>query len=72
MKHFEFETYITDDQTVKVPPEVAAQIERDRPVHVIVVVPDDREDQQWTELTAEQFLRGYADSDAIYDDVSAG
>ena len=72
MKHFEFETYITDDQTVKIPPEVAAQIERDRPVHVIVVVPNDREDQQWTELTTEQFLRGYADSDAIYDDVSAG
>ncbi len=72
MKHFEFETYVTDDQTVKVPPEVAAQIERDCPVHVIVVVPDDREDQLWTVLTTEQFLRGYADSDAIYDDVSAG
>jgi hypothetical protein len=72
MKHFEFDTYVNDDRTVKVPPEVAAQIERDCPVHVIVVVPDDTEDQQWTELTTQQFLRRYADSDWVYDDLPAG
>ena len=33
------------------------------------MIPDDSEDEQWAELTAEQFLAGYADTDAIYDDV---
>jgi hypothetical protein len=32
--------------------------------------PDDRLERQWAELAAEQFLEGYADSDAIYDDES--
>ena len=30
------------------------------------------EDQDWTRLAAEQFLRGYAPSDAIYDELSTG
>ncbi|MBW3597310.1 MAG: hypothetical protein KY475_08550 [Planctomycetes bacterium] len=67
MQHFEFEAYVNDAKTVKIPPEVAAQIERDRPVRIIVLVPDRAEDKQWAELTAEQFLQGYADTDAIYD-----
>ena len=72
MKHFEFQTYVNDDETVKIPAEFAAQIERDRPVHVVVLVPDRSAGLQWAELTAEQFLQGYADTDAIYDDVSGG
>jgi hypothetical protein len=34
------------------------------------MIPDDTEDKQWAEFTAEQFLKGYADTDAIYDEVS--
>ena len=30
------------------------------------------EHQGWAHLTAEQFLKGYADSDAVYDQLSAG
>ena len=72
MKHFEFDAYLAENETVKVPAEVAAQIERDRPVHVVVLVPDSAEGEQWAELTTEKFLEGYAASDAIYDDVSGG
>lgn len=72
MKHFEFQTYVSDNATVKIPAEVAAQIERDRPVRVVVLVPDRSEDRQWAELTTEQFLQGYSDGDAIYDDLSIG
>jgi hypothetical protein len=72
VKHFEFQTYVNDDATVTIPTEVISQIERNRPVRVIVVVQDSAEDQEWSELTATQFLQGYADTDAIYDDVSAG
>lgn len=30
------------------------------------------EDQDWAQLTAEQFLKGYASSDAIYDELPTG
>ena len=33
----------------------------------MILVPDMDEDAEWAALTAEQFLKGYAESDAIYD-----
>lgn len=30
--------------------------------------PDADDDRDWADFTAAQFLQGYADSDAIYDD----
>lgn len=72
MKRFEFQTYVNADETLSIPTEVAAQIERSCPVRVVMLIPDSAEDKQWAELTAEQFLQGYADTDAIYDDVSTG
>lgn len=30
--------------------------------------PEDDEDREWEELTMAEFLKGYAESDAIYDD----
>jgi len=70
LRKFEFETNINDDQTVTVPKDVAAQIEQNRPVRVVVLVPDRFDEQQWNQVTADQFLKGYADPDAVYDDVS--
>ena len=52
--------------------DVAAQIHREQPVRVILLIPEPDEDQNWSYLTAEQFLKGYAESDAIYDSLSAG
>ena len=72
MKKFEFQTHVNDDETVNIPADVAAQIERNSPVRIVMLIPDQAEDQQWAVFTAEQFLQGYADTDAIYDDVSTG
>lgn len=36
------------------------------------MIPDNAEDQEWADLSAEQFLQRYADTDAIYDDISTG
>ncbi len=30
--------------------------------------PDDNEDREWEQLAAAEFLKGYAESDAIYDE----
>lgn len=72
MKQFVFDTHVTPDATVPLPPEVAANIQANQAVHVVLVLPDADEEQQWSNLAAEQFLKGYADSDAIYDDLSEG
>ncbi len=72
MKTLEFDAKISPDSTLKVPGALATQIEADQPVHVVLLVPEPGEDQDWSRLTAEQFLKDYADSDAIYDDLPSG
>lgn len=68
MAAVEFWARLSADATLAVPPEVAEQVPGERPVHVILLIPDSAEDKDWAQLTAEAFLQGYADSDAIYDE----
>lgn len=70
MKAFEFQASLNANQTLPVPQEVAAQLQSQQAVHVILLVPESPEDAAWQELTTEQFLKGYAESDAIYDQLS--
>jgi len=72
MKALEFWAHINPDYTLSIPPEVAIQIEKEQSVRVILLIPVSSEDQDWAQLTTEQFLKGYAKSDAIYDELSAG
>ena len=66
MKTLEFETEVSEEHTLKIPPDLAQQVGVHQSVHVILLV-DNEDDQGWKRLTAEQFLKGYSDSDAIYD-----
>ena len=66
--HFEFDTQLGADSTVKIPTNVVAQIDGTQTLRVVLLVPDeDDEDRDWRRLATEQFLKGYAESDAIYD-----
>ena len=69
MRSVEFEAKLDPGANLKVPDEFAAQIGTDQPHHVILMVPDSDDDPDWRRLTADQFLRTYADSDSIYDKV---
>jgi hypothetical protein len=71
MKAVEFQTSIKSDRTITVPPEVAAQMPPDQEVRVIILFPDSGDDADWARLTTEEFARGYAESDAVYDQLSA-
>ncbi|HET7769036.1 MAG TPA: hypothetical protein VFN74_09680 [Chloroflexota bacterium] len=68
MKTLEFEAPLGSDRTLEVPPEIASQVDRKRPVHVILLQAED-EDAAWAKGAAEQFLAGYDEGDAIYDDL---
>ena len=69
MKVLEFQTQIPTDGTLQLPPDIAAQILGDDPVRVVLVVGESSEDEAWRKLTADRFLAGYAESDAIYDNL---
>ena len=56
---------------VTLPPDVAGDVPRDRPVRVIVLVQEEEDERSWAAITAEQFAAGYDDGDAIYDALPA-
>ena len=70
MKTLEFRARVSPDRTLTVPTELAEQLNADETVRVILVVPT--EDEDWDRLAAEEFLKGYAEGDAIYDELPAG
>ena len=67
MKSLEFEAKLDADANLKVPDDLAAQIQTGQPVRVILVLPESAEERDWRRLATEQFLHSYADGDSIYD-----
>jgi hypothetical protein len=70
MKGVEFQSQLNPNQTLTVPASVMGAIPIGQTVRVLVLVADRDSDQEWEQLTAEEFGRGYADTDAIYDQLS--
>jgi hypothetical protein len=72
MKAFEFQAQIEKGATISVPSRVAEQLPPQVPLRIIVLVGeehDDEEERAWIRFGNEEFLKGYAESDAIYDDL---
>ncbi len=68
MKAFEFHTQPAADGSIQLPPAIASQVDPAVGVKVIVLLPED-EQQAWTRFAMDQFAKGYAESDNIYDDL---
>ncbi|MBI4630454.1 MAG: hypothetical protein HY740_01845 [Chloroflexi bacterium] len=70
MKAYELPATITKEGKLEASLPQTANLPRGRAVRLIVLVSEtDEEEQQWKQLTAEQFLKGYNKADAIYDRV---
>ena len=67
MKAFEFQTNLTSNRMLDLPANLKALIEPGSSIRVILLLADSSEESDWKHLTAEQFLKGYAESDSIYD-----
>ena len=68
MQAVEFISEITEQGKLSVPPQLAENLPHATKMRVIVLFPsDETNDTDWSRLTAEQFLNGYAPGDAIYD-----
>jgi hypothetical protein len=66
----EFDSHPNEDGTLPTPPGIAALLKGVESVRVLVVLPS-AGDEEWAELTREQFFKGYAEGDAIYDQLSS-
>ena len=66
MKRLELKAQLNADHTSTVSQGNARKIQGDEAVRVVLLVPEATEDQSWTALSADQFLAGYSDGDAIY------
>ncbi len=69
MKAFEFQATLSKDKTLEVPAEMKSLLPVGSPVRVILLLPDQNENADWARLTAQQFQKGYAEADAIYDNL---
>jgi len=70
MEAYEFQAEVTPDGRLVVPEVFAPRLVQQPVVRVIVLLgepPGMYEERAWSRLTAEQFLAGYGDADAVYD-----
>jgi hypothetical protein len=67
MKAIEFQSKVSPDQTLAVPASLMGLIPVAQAVRVLILVPEDEADEGWANVTADEFGRGYADADAVYD-----
>jgi hypothetical protein len=67
MKAIEFESQRNPDQTLTIPNSVLGAIPIGQRVRVLILLPESDADREWEQMAAEEFGRGYADTDAIYD-----
>jgi hypothetical protein len=70
MKAIEFQSEVGNDQTLRIPASVSEQVPRGQPLRVLILMPEGSEDQGWEQLAAADMGMGYADGDAIYDQLS--
>lgn len=71
MKAFEFFAQPTASGAIQLPTEVASQVDPAIGIKVIVLFPED-EEEAWARFGLDEFAKGYAPTDNLYDDLRAG
>ena len=66
MAAIEFQTELTGESSLALPPEVVAQLPKSGRATIVVVV-QDAEDAEWRAAAYEQFMRDDDPQDAAYD-----
>ena len=67
MKAYEYYAEVLPDGHLSLPEELREKIRRDTKVRVMVLHED--EETAWNNLTMTQFLKGYSEKDALYDNL---
>lgn len=72
MKAYEFLAQPTPEGKLQLPETISNTLSMNQTVRVILLIDeatDLEEKTAWSQLTAEQFLSGYSEADAIYDTI---
>lgn len=72
MKAYEFPCKVTSEGRLELPDTLMKLLPANQVVRVIILLnePTERADEEgWARLTAEQFLTGYSEADAVYDEI---
>lgn len=69
MKAVEFQSTLNADQTLTVPSDIADAIPQGQALRVLILMADNDADRAWEQVAALDFAAGYAESDAIYDQL---
>jgi len=67
MSAIEFETELRGDSSLPLPPEVMERLPKSGRVTVVVLVPDNQDDQDWRRAAYEQFMKDDGREDSVYD-----
>lgn len=72
MKAYEFPVKVTSEGRLELPDALSKLLPSNQIVRVIILVNEPTEGGEqmaWSRLTAEQFLAGYSEADAVYDGI---
>ena len=72
MKAFEFPAKVTPEGNLDLTDELVELLPENGTVRVIILIDESTEMLEqigWSRLTAEQFLEGYSEADAVYDNI---
>ena len=70
MKAVEFQSELTSGNTLIVPASIVERIPPGQSLRVLILVPEDAEEQAWEQLATTEFGLGYSEGDAIYDHLA--
>jgi hypothetical protein len=67
MKAYEYVGKVLPDGHLSLPKDLKDKLKTDLNIRVMLLIED--EDSAWNRLAMSQFLKGYSEADAIYDDL---
>lgn len=68
MKALEFSTILDTTHQIEIPQNYWDLLSKQSKVRIIILIEEpEKEVEDWGKLTAQQFVEGYAEEDAIYD-----
>jgi len=72
MRAYEYPVKVSSEGKLELPEALLKVLPPNQVVRVIILMNEDADgsaDADWSELSAKQFLAGYADSDSAYDNI---
>jgi len=72
MKAYEFSCKVTSEGRLELPNALMKLLPANQVVRIIILLSEPTEkaeEEVWARLTTEQFLNGYSEADAVYDEI---